>query len=506
MLQTSVSIYATERLGRNPNFTKRPMSDLTPTVGPGTILAERYELIDEIGRGGFGMVYRAKQLNMDREVAVKLLPPNFMSIPDVVERFKREAQLASRLRHPNTITLHDYGSHENVLYIVMELLTGEDLADVLKRDGKLPVKRAIKIARQVLKSLSEAHEQGIVHRDLKPENVFLSVVGEDTDVVKVLDFGIAKLASPRPEDAHDEKNRALTISGSTVGTPTYMSPEQAAGEEVTGQSDLYTLGVILYEMINGRPPFHNRDPVKVMRSHLFDEVPPMRITELQGSVIERVIRKALEKELPDRFQNANEFLLALAGEPVARPKVQGVELRKLEELSAPSSEAEEEGFHQTLQFIDSQRKSADEIPFDSLKKGTHLTPPPAAIVAQGSTTSSSIIRVIEAPQDDEVIVLTTRKEPTPSGAGDSHERIQRVDTSMVASQPLTTPQQGTAAVVPEEGWQWGEDVPTGDHTAQSSDFSAVSTRPPIWPFVLGILVLVAASFFFMPGLRALLPF
>lgn len=487
------------------------MSDPNDTVGPGAVLAERYELIEEIGRGGFGMVFRGRQLNMDREVAIKILPPHFLSIPDVVERFKREARLASRLRHPNTITLHDYGKHENILYIVMELLSGEDLADVLKRDKKLPLKRAVRITRQVLKSLAEAHEQGIVHRDLKPENIFLSEVGEDRDVVKVLDFGIAKLAIPTAADAVDDKNRALTISGSTVGTPTYMSPEQAAGEEVNGQSDLYTMGVILYEMLNGRPPFHNRDPVKVMRAHLFDECPPMRDETLQHSVIERVIRKAMAKDLEDRFQSANEFLLALAAEPVARPVVQGVDLRRLEESSTPEPAQGEDLDMRTLQFAERVQREEDAIPFGRAHDG--LTPPPAGIVASTPTTSS-IIRVIEPSASEDVILLTAKKAPVqeaplPSPAKDvSHEsqdQIRRVDTSPHVAMSPSTPM-ASSAVPQKDEWEWGETVPTGDHPAVTGSFPATNRKSSVF-LVLGLLLVVGivVALLFSP-LRQLLPF
>lgn len=485
------------------------MSESNDTVGPGTLLAERYELIEEIGRGGFGMVFRGRQLNMDREVAIKILPPHFLSIPDVVERFKREARLASRLRHPNTITLHDYGKHENILFIVMELLSGEDLADVLKRDKKLPLKRAVRITRQVLKSLAEAHEQGIVHRDLKPENIFLSEVGDDRDVVKVLDFGIAKLAIPTAADAVDEKNRALTISGSTVGTPTYMSPEQAAGEEVNGQSDLYTMGVILYEMLNGRPPFHNRDPVKVMRAHLFDECPPMREESLQNSVIERVIRKALAKDLEDRFQSANEFLLALAAEPVARPVVQGVDLRRLEEPSAPETPQENEDpvDMRTLQFADRVPREEDVIPFG--KPQNHMTPPPMGNVASNPTTSS-IIRVIEPVSSEEVILLTAKKppvveEPIRESAKESQDQIRRVDTAPHLAMAPGTPQ--ASSVIPQKDeWEWGETVPTGDHPAVTGSFPTTSKYSPSRLIVGALLIIgILLALLFSP-LRQFLPF
>lgn len=419
------------------------------TVGPGTVLGERYELTDIIGRGGFGTVWRARQLNMDRDVAIKVLPSQFMTLKDVVERFKREAKLASRLRHPNTITLHDYGQHENLLYIVMELLTGEDLADLLKREGRLPPERILHVARQVLKSLAEAHEQSIVHRDLKPENIFLSVVGDERDHVKVVDFGIAKLLQPTSADAEEPSGRRLTMSGSTVGTPTYMSPEQAAGEDVDGQTDLYALGIIMYEAANGRPPFHNKDPIKVMRAQLFDVVPPLRDPAQRGTLLDRVVQKALQKDRADRFETAQQMLLALAGEPVARPLIQGLELENLDEPSTgdlteetgPNTDdfAPGKRFPNTLSFAKAiaNDRETDAIPFgvvdahadtvaprarqpvrESAVDTASPSQPPGAIRAKSDRSdesiSSSIMTVIPPTTESDdapVILLTKRKTP-----------------------------------------------------------------------------------------------
>jgi serine/threonine-protein kinase len=415
----------------------------------GLVLGGRYKLTDEIGRGGFGMVYRAHQLNMEREVAVKILPPRFLAIPDVVERFKREAQLASRLRHPNTITVHDYGQQENYLYIVMELLRGEDLADVLKRERRIEPARAVHIAKQVLRSLGEAHEQGIVHRDLKPENIFLTKLAGESDFVKVLDFGIAKVA--QPGGARDPNMRQLTVSGSTVGTPVYMSPEQAAGEEVDPLTDLYALGVILYEMLAGVPPFHDENPVKVMRSHLFEDVPPLKAQGLQGSPLEAVILRALEKDRHARHKNASAFLDALEGKrpaivsipadllaprppevptsaPCEEDEPPTLELERDQLANAPSDSISRE----TSQF-GAQRKhppaadtppstprlrappelvahhaSSDAIPFGALG----AAPPPGfSAPSRSSSTTSSIITVIEAPSEPapEVFLLTRPK-------------------------------------------------------------------------------------------------
>lgn len=442
---------------------------------PGTVLADRYELAEKIGQGGFGAVWRATQMNMDREVAVKVLPPQFMTLEDVVERFKREARLASRLRHPNTITLHDYGQQNDLLYIVMELLTGEDLADVLKEHGKLPADRIIHIARQVLKSLAEAHEQNIVHRDLKPENIFLSVVGEDRDFVKVLDFGIAKLL--HPEGSTEKPARRLTMSGSTVGTPTYMSPEQAAGEDVNHLTDLYALGVIMYETYNGRPPFYSKDPVKIMRAHLFDVVPPLRDPSLRGTLLDRVIQKALQKDPRDRFQSASDMLLALAGQSVAQPVVHGVSLSDFDEPSgeftlAPNTDDVAARRQSTLTFAGTpSRESAesDEIPFDAIEGRAKVTE-----TASGSS-SSSIVTVIDEPVEGEVILLTRKKdEPLVEVAA----QVPEVAAEPEAERPKRKPMRAvmeTAALPPAPAkpagsWGWTQEQ-------QASPKKAAARRP-----------------------------
>ncbi|QDG54340.1 hypothetical protein FIV42_27420 [Persicimonas caeni] len=443
------------------------MSDSDSIVSPGTVLADRYKLTEEIGRGGFGMVYRARQMNMDRDVAIKILPPKFMAITDVVERFRREARLASRLRHPNTITVHDYGKQDNLLFIVMEMLEGEDLADVLMRKPTVSMDRILHIGRQVLKSLHEAHQHNIIHRDLKPENIFLTRVGSEEDFVKVLDFGIAKLAMPDPQKEGDTKLRKLTMSGSTVGTPTYMSPEQAAGEEVDALTDLYALGVILYEMACGRPPFKDDNPVKVMRCHLFEEVPRFPQGPLRGSRFESVIRKALAKEKGDRFASAEEFLKAISAGPT--DMLERIEYEEepptveLPDLTADDLDSANIAFERTAAYevegsdvlsprtphntdamlaardssVTDGAPKRESIPFGSVPPGSdrdrvrqgavsssltdsssltessglssgsdlHVAPPGF----DSGASSSSIITVLEPGPDDDVILLTNKK-------------------------------------------------------------------------------------------------
>ncbi len=345
------------------------MADTSPFY-PGLLVGERYELVEPVGVGSFGTIFRARQLSTQRDVAIKLLPPRFSATDRIAARFQREAQLASRLRHPNTITIHEYGHQDDFSYIVMEYLSGQDLADRLNQVSTLPLATAISIACQCLQSLDEAHDLGIVHRDLKPENIFLTSLAGRPDTVKLLDFGIAKLASPDAHQRITDSGRQLTIQGSTVGTPIYMSPEQAAGEQVTPASDLYSLGIILFEMVNGHPPFCEDRPTRTMRAHISDPIPPFSDDSLRGTHFEAIVRRALQKEPDQRFQRAADFLRRLQA--------------PLDNLTAP---------------VDDERST---IPFDAIASS------PAAT---NSAPQSSILTITEEPDDSEIIVLRDKKAP-----------------------------------------------------------------------------------------------
>ncbi|MEO1270460.1 MAG: serine/threonine-protein kinase, partial [Myxococcota bacterium] len=229
----------------------------------GQLFAGKYRLLQVIGRGGFGTVYRACQENIPRDVALKVM------LHDVeqsqIERFRREALHISQLRHPNTITLFDFGVDDGVYYLVMELLEGSDLADIIDNHGPVAPKRAHRICAQVLRSLHEAHSQGIIHRDLKPENIFLVELTGETDFVKVLDFGIARHKSIADAER-------LTVQGTVVGTPWYMSPEQAMGREVTAATDVYAVGLILYEMLTGYQAFSGETLYAVLNRQVTEPI------------------------------------------------------------------------------------------------------------------------------------------------------------------------------------------------------------------------------------------
>ena len=281
-------------------------------LNSGDVVAGRYQIVNELGRGGYAIVYRAKDLFEKRIIALKTIRPFAPRPGEVVARFKREAELAARLMHPNTVRVYDYG-FETDLYLAMELLDGYPLSDVLDGINGIKPVRAIAIARGVLRSLTEAHQYGIVHRDLKPENVFLVQQSDGTEIVKVLDFGIAKLTGMSKEAMSQP---ALTMQGRAMGTPTYMSPEQAKGASLTIASDIYAVAILIYEMLCGIPPFTGDNAMDIMLKHVNDSPPRLKVPALMNSPIEMAIFKGLQKKPSRRFRDAHEFLAALGGTAV----------------------------------------------------------------------------------------------------------------------------------------------------------------------------------------------
>lgn len=294
----------------------------------GRTLEGRYTIIARLGSGSMGTVYRAKQHAMGREVAIKILRGD-RAIDDTAKaRFMREARANSLLASPNTVTVFDFGQSESgEFYLAMELLEGESLGQRLQRVGRLPIPVAVDAARQALRSLSEAHAKGIIHRDLKPDNLFFARVltsayasgdGHE-EIVKVLDFGIAKMV--RDED--DQPMGVVeTQAGTVFGTPRYMSPEQAQGKPLDARTDLYSLGVIVYQMLTGRPPFTDNDAVVVMARHI--KSIPKRLNEANPEAnipkeLEDVVMRALSKDPADRQASAD----ILAGELLAALEAQG---------------------------------------------------------------------------------------------------------------------------------------------------------------------------------------
>ncbi|MBL8605905.1 MAG: serine/threonine protein kinase, partial [Myxococcales bacterium] len=281
----------------------------------GRSLEGRYTILARLGAGSMGTVYRAKQHAMGREVAIKILRSD-RAVDDAAKaRFLREARTNSLLASPNTVTVFDFGQAQTgELYLAMELLDGESLGQRLHREGRLGVHAAVDTTRQALRSLAEAHAKGIIHRDLKPDNLFFARVlsgGQHEEIVKVLDFGIAKML--RDEDA--AMNAVETQAGTVFGTPRYMSPEQAQGKALDPRSDLYALGVILYQMLAGRPPFADDDAVVVMARHIKTQPRPLSEVCPDAQIppeVERVVMRTLSKDPNDRPPSAEALSVELA--------------------------------------------------------------------------------------------------------------------------------------------------------------------------------------------------
>jgi serine/threonine protein kinase len=274
----------------------------------GQVIDGRYRIVGLLGQGGMGAVYRAEHVGMGKMLAVKLLHPHVSTRRDAGARFQREAFASGRIDHPNCVAVSDFGVREDgSFYLVMELLQGESLREMIDRERRLPWPRALHIARHVLRGLAHAHAQGIIHRDIKPENIFVVRRDDDPDFAKVLDFGIAKLI------AGGEGNN-VTREGLVVGTPTYLSPEQAFGGELGAASDLYSLSVVLYEMLAGRPPFESSDPVALLTAHATQDIPSLSSIARDVAVpeaVELLVRKGLAKLRGQRFEHAEAYVAAL---------------------------------------------------------------------------------------------------------------------------------------------------------------------------------------------------
>ncbi len=273
----------------------------------GASIGGRYRIDEKIGAGGMGTVYRARRLLIGDDVAVKILHLEIMSDPHAVERFRREAQAAARLKHSNAVMIYDFGvSEDGLFYLVMELVEGESLRHIIRERGPLSPQMAAHIVSQVCAVLEDSHRNNIIHRDLKPDNIIVTTTAEGFRV-KVLDFGIAKLRDISNTSAN------ITKSGAMMGTPHYMSPEQCMGEELDGRSDIYSLGIVLYEMLTGVVPFNSPVSSAVVVQHVTQQPPPLRAINVSVSpAVEAVVMSALEKQREARPQTATALTEQLA--------------------------------------------------------------------------------------------------------------------------------------------------------------------------------------------------
>lgn len=265
----------------------------------GKVIGNRYEMLEKIGEGGMATVYKARCNILKRYVAVKVLREEFTTDEEFIRRFNTEAQAAASLTHPNIVSIFDVGHEDNVYYIVMELVQGKTLKEIINEDGVLPWKWSVNIAIQVASALETAHKNNIVHRDIKPHNIIITEDG----IAKVTDFGIAKAVS----------NSTITAFGTTIGSVHYFSPEHARGGYTDAKSDIYSLGVVMYEMLTGRVPFDADTPVSIALKHMQEKpVEPMKLNPSIPFAINKIIMKAMEKEPSLRYQNAAEMLKDLS--------------------------------------------------------------------------------------------------------------------------------------------------------------------------------------------------
>jgi serine/threonine-protein kinase len=282
---------------------------------PGMIIRNKYEILARIGAGGMGAVYKGRHLTFNELCAIKIVNDSIANDKNFLQRFQTEAVVTRKLRHPNAVRVDDFDyTDDGRPFIVMELVEGRNLGQILQSEGPMPVARAVRIATETARALGAAHKLGFVHRDIKPGNIVLTTNEHGQETVKVLDFGIAKLR----QAAGEQSGVAMTMTGMVVGTPLYMSPEQfmgkKGGDEIDGRSDLYSLGVVLYEMVTARPPFEGDTLFSIMMQHVEGNArPPAELVPALNipPALSEVILKSIDKSRELRFQTAEKFIVAL---------------------------------------------------------------------------------------------------------------------------------------------------------------------------------------------------
>jgi serine/threonine-protein kinase len=337
------------RFCQDDGTTLRAAAPATSLVGQ--VVADRYHVIKKLGEGGMGQVYLAEHVKMGRRSAIKVMSPSMVHDPDAVARFNREAANASRITHPNVCAVYDFGeTPDGLIYLAMEFVEGEPLTAIVEREGALPIARATAIFKQTADALQAAHDLGIVHRDLKPDNIMVARTRDGADLVKVVDFGIAKAVGG------DEAGQKVTKTGLVVGTPEFMSPEQLSGDKVDGRTDLYSLALVYFRMLTGELPFKADSVQETMVKRLTDD--PAKLADTRPDLsfpdgLQQVLDAALARTPGDRYQTVAKFaddVVAVAG--LARG-TRGV---------APATRVDIEGKTQLLDSRETKAQAAKRAP------------------------------------------------------------------------------------------------------------------------------------------------
>lgn len=334
----------------------------------GSTIAGRFRIETKLGEGGMGAVYKAEHIKMNRPCAIKILSASALNDPEALPRFTREAQMSSRIDHPHAVTIYDYGeSEDGLVYLAMEYIEGHTLTKVLEADGMFPLERVIAVVKQIGDALDAAHALGIVHRDLKPDNIMLTKKGSGADFVKVLDFGIAKMAES------EDKRNDLTQAGLIIGTPFYMSPEQVSGEKLDARSDVYSFALIVYEMLAGALPFEGQNTQAVMVSRLVTAPKPIRwINPNISPLIDSAVMRALERDRNLRTPTAGQFVRDLVDAFEGRVPTQPGGMQAVgAPITAPQPKPD------TVAVAAPQVQAPLAAPFGQVVPPTDAHPPPA---------------------------------------------------------------------------------------------------------------------------------
>ena len=371
--------------------------DAEEALAPGTLLGGRYRIGEKLGQGGMGIVYSARHVDLGRDIALKVIARRHAKDERVIARFRKEARAAAQARHPNIVDVIDLGEADGRWYLAMELLDGIDLGQAIALKRVYEPAELPSVLEPVLAALDGAHAIGLVHRDLKPENIFLARTTGDDAHVKVLDFGVVKI----PDEGAEKQ---LTRTGTVVGTPEYMSPEQATGGIVDARADLYAVGCVAYCMLTGRPPFTDQSILAVLAAHVCNEpVPPSKLRPAMAAprAVDAFIDKALAKRADDRFQTAAEMRAALKELAAATTTPDGTRIR----LTIPSVQAmlqpglgstRPSGSSNPEELARTLPQQSGELPRPSQPSASAAAPAPGGVSTRGIVVAAIIGAIIAA--------------------------------------------------------------------------------------------------------------